>query len=418
MIRPRHALASLMLVPLLSGALSSPAFAAKKDKAAEQPAAKYNLSKPVQAALSAAQDAYGKKDYATMQAKLTEADAALQTDDDKKVTAQMHLQLAAAQQDPAAEAKAIATLVALPSIDQDQRIHYLHVQAQLADNANDLATERTSLQTLSQLVPNDSNTWLALGDLDAKQKDYAAALTDTEKGVALLQQANQPVDPAVAHNLYAYAHNSRNAAAVAKYAPLMVAAQPSAANWQLAIDDTLAGTRLDEQGQLDLYRLKASVGAMEGGSDWAAYADIAARHGLPGEAVQVLDTAKQKGAHVNPTDDASIRGPASSKIAADKASLPGAEAGARAAATGQKAMGLADAYLSYGDNAKAVEFYQLAIQKGGAGVNTDAAETRLGIALARSGQKDQAKAAFAKVTGPRQPLASLWSLSVDHPAAA
>lgn len=419
MIRPRLAALSALVLPLAVPLACGPAVAAsKKDAAAAQAAPKYNLSKPVQAALAAAQDAYAKKDYATMQAKLAEADAALQTDDDKQITAKLHLQLAVAQNDAAAESKALGTLIALPGTPQEEKIHYLHAQAQLADQANDTATERQALQALTQLVPTDPTAWLMLGDLDNKDKNYPQALADTEKGYTLSQQSGKPVDPAIAHNLYAYAHNSHNSAAVAKYAPMMIGAQSSPANWTLVIDDTMAGSHLDEQALLDLYRLKAKVGAMDGGNDWFTYADLAARHGLPGEAVQALDTAKQKGVRVNPSDDASIRGSASGKIAADKASLAGAEAGARSAPTGQKALGLADGYLSYGNDAKAAEFYTLAIQKAGAGVNVQAAQTRLGIALAAQGQNDQAKAAFAKVTGPRQPLASLWSLAVDHPAAA
>ena len=47
-------------------------------------------------------------------------------------------------------------------------------------------------------------------------------------------------------------------------------------------------------------------------------------------------------------------------------------------------------------------------------MNTDEVNTRLGIAYAMSNQKDQARAAFAKVTGaPRNQIAGFWQLWLD-----
>jgi hypothetical protein len=62
--------------------------------------------------------------------------------------------------------------------------------------------------------------------------------------------------------------------------------------------------------------------------------------------------------------------------------------------------------LSFGDYAGAIELYGSAIQKGGA--DADAANMRLGIALALSGRRPEADAAFRSVSGPRSELASLW----------
>ena len=53
------------------------------------------------------------------------------------------------------------------------------------------------------------------------------------------------------------------------------------------------------------------------------------------------------------------------------------------------------------------------------GVDADEVNTRLGIALARSGDKAGAKAAFAEVKGaPRSGIAALWTAYVDAPATA
>ncbi len=77
-------------------------------------------------------------------------------------------------------------------------------------------------------------------------------------------------------------------------------------------------------------------------------------------------------------------------------------------------MNTADAYLGYGDYAKAAELYKLALTKGG--VDASTANTRLGIALARSGQKDAALQAFGLVTGARKPIADYWTIWLNQQA--
>src|SRR3546814_20129930 len=90
-----------------------------------------------------------------------------------------------------------------------------------------------------------------------------------------------------------------------------------------------------------------------------------------------------------------------------KASLPKLATQAKSAANGKLALGTADAYLGYADYAKAAALYQVALQRGGVAANV--VNTRLGIALARSGQQYAAAAAFAKVSGePRATIAKFW----------
>ena len=100
---------------------------------------------------------------------------------------------------------------------------------------------------------------------------------------------------------------------------------------------------------------------------------------------------------------------ANRRLAADKASLAALERDARApAATAKTVLIGADTLLSYDQDAKAAELYQIALGKPGAdlaGINL-----RLGIALVKQGKMDEAQAAFAKVDGPRKGIAQLWTL--------
>mgnify|MGYP000603100544 CR=1 FL=1 len=100
---------------------------------------------------------------------------------------------------------------------------------------------------------------------------------------------------------------------------------------------------------------------------------------------------------------------ANRRLAADKASLAGLERDARAAAATAKTVLIgADTLLSYDQDAKAAELYQIALGK--PGVDAAGTNLRLGIALVKQGKMAEAEAAFAKVDGPRKGIAQLWTL--------
>ena len=104
------------------------------------------------------------------------------------------------------------------------------------------------------------------------------------------------------------------------------------------------------------------------------------------------------------------------RIAPDKASFPALEKDARAAnGNAATAMAAGDTFLSYDMPAKAIEMYQLALSK--PGVDAPRVLTRLGIAQADAGQLAEAQATFAKVDGPRKPIAALWSVYAANKAA-
>ena len=109
-----------------------------------------------------------------------------------------------------------------------------------------------------------------------------------------------------------------------------------------------------------------------------------------GIATKMLDPAK-------PAVQAAITGATHAATAA-RARL----AALRGAATAEAG----DQLLSFGDHAAAAQAYRAALQKGT--VDPNLVNTRLGIALALSGSRADAAAAFGAVTGPRADLASLW----------
>ena len=76
---------------------------------------------------------------------------------------------------------------------------------------------------------------------------------------------------------------------------------------------------------------------------------------------------------------------------------------------GRAALGTADAYLGYGNWAKAAELYKVALAKGG--VDAPTVNTRLGYSLGMTGDKAGAEAALKAVTGtPRDQLAKYYQI--------
>ena len=95
-----------------------------------------------------------------------------------------------------------------------------------------------------------------------------------------------------------------------------------------------------------------------------------------------------------------------------KPSLAQQETSARANAAGNADVKLGAAYLSYGDNAKAIEALQRGIGKGSVR-DPDEAGMLLGIAYLRSGNKEEAAKAFdtVKADATMARIAKLWMLT-------
>jgi hypothetical protein len=105
---------------------------------------------------------------------------------------------------------------------------------------------------------------------------------------------------------------------------------------------------------------------------------------------------------------------AAARVRADRASLVAGEKAALAAATARPALATGDAFMSYGDYAKAAALYRAALGK--SGVDADLANLRLGIALARSGDKAGAQTALSAVKGNRGSIAQLWLVYLQRSA--
>ncbi len=154
-------------------------------------------------------------------------------------------------------------------------------------------------------------------------------------------------------------------------------------------------------------RLAQATGALAGENDYFRFANTLVTKGFPGEAKAVLDQGfTAKAIDKSRATFSQIYSLASARSQGDRASLAASATAAKAAADAKKAMVTAEAYYGYGDYAQAADLFRAALGK--PGVDKDLANLRLGMSLARAGDKAGATAALNAAGGEQSEIAKLW----------
>lgn len=281
---------------------------------------------------------------------------------------------------------------------------------QFAYDMKDYAAARTALQAAI-------STGYVENDIDGLLAEAYFADNQATQGLVILKQA---IDRRNATPNKAPAGWYRRGLGIAYKAQLLdqasafsmglVQAYPTTDNWAGAITVVREVGKFAPQETLDLMRLMGRTNSYAEERDYIEYIQAADARRLPGEVLKVIEAGIAAGKlRANDQTVAEARTIASGREAADRASLPSFERDARApAANANTVSGAADALQSYGENAKAVELYTLALTKPGA--DAPRLLTRLGIAQFDLGDFAGAQATFARVTGPRQAIAQLWAI--------
>jgi tetratricopeptide (TPR) repeat protein len=195
------------------------------------------------------------------------------------------------------------------------------------------------------------------------------------------------------------------------WAQKRVAAYPTETFWLDAINVVRQFKDFGDKQELDLLRLVRKVGAMKKSSEFRAFIDAAnaVLSPYPQEVKEVIEEGYQLGT-IDRTDEfiAEVLGAVTRRIEDDKPELPSYAADARAASADLETVVIAgDTFLSYDEYDEAAEFYAKALTM--PGVDTEAVNTHLGMALIGKGDYEGAKAALANVVGDRKEIASLWA---------
>lgn len=402
--------------------IATPAAAQKKEK--EQKAPDFKLSKEFREIAVKAQAAVTAKDTATADPLVTQMEAAAKNDDEKYIAASTRLNVevlkfqAGGNKDASGLRAPLTTLLAAPRTPQEDKAKFANQLGSMAISAKDYAGATTYLQQAQQLGYNDPNLPLQLVKLKMASGDVTGAQADLAK----LLDAQVAAGQKPSEDLYRYAisetSKKKMGAETLAWIRRYVAAYPTTKNWRDMVVfwglNPQGIVKLDKQQQVDLFRLLRSGKALADQYDYELYGQYTLDQGIPWESKAVLTEGKAAGKV--PASSASANGllEAANKGISSEGALSGLEARAKAGANGKLANGTADAYLGSGNWAKAVELYRVALQKGG--VDADAVNTRIGIALANSGDKAGAKAAFEQVkTPPRDGIAALWITFLDSP---
>ncbi|MFT3905065.1 MAG: tetratricopeptide repeat protein [Steroidobacteraceae bacterium] len=203
-------------------------------------------------------------------------------------------------------------------------------------------------------------------------------------------------------------------AGAAKAMDKLVGYYPKPEYFQNAVVALLKTREGGDRFKLNVYRLALDLGLLKVGDSYTEMAQIDLDQGLPGEAQAVLEQAVSKKLYTEVRDqqrNERLMENARKQATVDKAGLAASEKSAAAAATGDSLVQVGVAYMTYGDNAKAVALITQGIQKGGL-KSADEAYLELGIAQFRSKNQAEAAKAFDKVSDNSiwGRLAKLWSL--------
>src|SRR5690606_4761864 len=195
----------------------------------------------------------------------------------------------------------------------------------------------------------------------------------------------------------------------------MVRYYPKTEYWENVLDIYRRGDHGDRV-TLGYYRLMNDVGVLKHKGDYGEMAQLAIDAGVPGEAQAVVERGLENGALKSEDRTEQQRyerllNSAKKQADADRNSLAQLAKDAEKSPKGQADVGLAQAYLSYGQYDQAIEAFQRGLKKGGV-ADVDEAQIGLGIAYLEKGQKEQARQAFSAVKNGSKwaTLAELWAI--------
>ena len=278
---------------------------------------------------------------------------------------------------------------------------------------NDAKVIETANRALA-LAP-DPDLPLYLGQAYYRTKDYANSLKVMNEIVAKLEEQGKPPGEQNVRLIHGACTQLKDDECATRQYEKLVKYYPKPEYWQNLVNTLFNDRKSTDKQQLNFMRLARYADAVKEPSKYEEIAQIALDQGLPGEAQSVIEEGFAKKFFVDPRSIEranSLLAKAKAAAASDKATIAQQDAAARAAANGNADVKMGAAYLSYGENDKAIEALQRGITKGGV-KDPDEAGILLGIAFLRSGNKAEAAKAFNTVS--KDPtmtrVAKLWLLN-------
>jgi tetratricopeptide (TPR) repeat protein len=359
-------------------------------------------------ALQTLQAAAAGADRAAQDAALAAARAAAQSAAARYAVANLQFQIGRARGDTQMQNQAIDALVASGVPQGAELASLLAAQASRTYSANDFQGTDRLLARVVELQPNNAAAIADYAQYKARLGDRAAAVTLFQRAIEVQQASGQAAPESWHQRALALAFDGRLAPQTIALARGLVMAYPNASNWRDALYVYRQLAAGDPALELDIRRLARASGAIAGERDILEMARAFDGAGMPGEAKALLDDAVSR--TMLDAGEAQVRQLVTStnrSATQARAGLARARTQAMAASTGGAALAAGDAHYGFGEYAAAAELYRAALQKGGEDPNL--VNIRLAAALALAGQRAEAQAALAAVTGPRAELAAFWT---------
>ncbi|MFL6722894.1 MAG: tetratricopeptide repeat protein [Sphingomicrobium sp.] len=364
--------------------------------------------------IAALQTAVNAKDAATIPAALAAAKAKAKTKDDQYAIAQLQLKAAVDANDKAAMLAGLQAVISSGFLSPAETLPLYMNLGQLNYNAKSYDAAAAAFEQMLKIDPNHLDATVMLGETRNGQGRTAEAVALIQKAIAAKTAAGQKPDESWYKRAVALAFNAKlpNAPELGRQ---WVAAYPTAKTWRDAIRIYQTSSALDDNALLDTMRLAQATGSLAGESDYFRFANTLVTKGFSGEAKLVLEQGfAAKSIDKSRATFSQLYALASTKAQGDRATLEASAQSALAAATARQAMVTAEAYYGYGDYQKSAELFRAALGK--QGVDKDLANLRLGMALARAGDKAGATAALNAVGGTQAGVAKLWLTYVSTAA--
>ncbi|MDX3900488.1 MAG: hypothetical protein QHC40_08285 [Sphingobium sp.] len=394
---------------LAAGLAESPAMARKALNVGPPIA----MSDSFRMATAAAQTALSAGDIATASARIAQLSPA--NDFEIYVAAGLRFELAARRGDIQAQRIALTDMFkssAVPPGDAPRLRYLAGLYSFYVGNYDDTMAQLNYAKTLGY---EGVDATLLMADTYIRRNKPKDARAMTEQAFTQLRAEGKPIPAAWYDKAISLAYQTGDWAAVGMLYRERLAAYPSTGNWRSALVNYGSASGLSPQIQLDLYRLQAANGAMASERDYQSYAQLAEKNGNNAEAKAIVEAGRAAG-KLSPTQATTVKlmKEVTPKATKEIAALPTAAKKAAAASDGSAALNVADSYFALSQFPQAVEQYRAAIAKGGIDLNR--ANTRLGVALARSGDLANARLTLAQAGGEWSNLAGLWSVWVDQQA--
>lgn len=405
---PATAMAAVLGCALM--ATGAPAAAAKeKPKKQETKKGGMSASKEFSPAVKKMMDATAAKDAVALQAAYTEGQATATTPEDKYLLANYQLQLGILNKDQTLQAQGLDAMIDSGIMPAENAALYNFFSGNFAYGAKNYAKAIQRLEAAKAAGSTDAALPAMLMDsyINAGQVDQgwtiAKAAIEADRAAGKRPSEELFVRPAQAFQ------KAKRTNETVEVLTMRVQDYPAPTTWRNVLYIVLQQAGGDKDLNLDVLRLMRATGAMTDRPEYAEYAALAIEAGYPGEVVAVVKQGQNSG--VIPKGDTHFSGILSSQEprAATDAAAVAADASKPATLSNPKAArATGDALVGNGQAAQAIPLYEAALKASGG--SDPLVLYRLAVAQSLAGQNEAAIANFAKVQGPRQKLAQLWTI--------